>query len=353
MSMSGFTERTERGARSQTDHSTSGRNAYLIEVEGLRVYFGSRERPIRAVDGVSLRVGVGESVGLVGESGCGKTTMGRAILGLNRVQEGRIRFEGEDVTRLRGARLRRFRQKCQMIFQDPFGSLNPRLSVGGAIEEVLYVHGFGNRRERRERAAELFQDVGLDPKYLDRYPHEFSGGQRQRIGIARALAVNPSFLIADEPVSALDVSVQVQILNLMDKIQKDKGLSYLLIAHDLAVVRYVCRRVFVMYLGKIVETGRSADVYRRPAHPYTEALLASVPDVDKSLSARQRGERSRFVLKGDVPSPASVIPGCPFHPRCPRATERCRVEVPELRKVAPQRWSACHYAEDLLAEGSP
>ncbi len=322
-------------------------NEILVDVKGLKVYFGPRRRPVRAVDGIDLSIRRGESVGLVGESGCGKSTTGRAILRLEKVQAGTIRFEGDDVMSFRGAKLTQFRRRAQMIFQDPFGSLNPRMSVGRAIDEVLFVHRQGNAAARRVRASELFQAVGLDPSYLDRYPHEFSGGQRQRIGIARALAVKPSLLIADEPVSALDVSVQVQILNLMNDLKHAMDLSYLFVAHDLAVVRYVSDRIVVMYLGKVVESAPAPELYRCAAHPYTEALLSAVPDVDKGLRGRKEG-RTRIVLGGDVPSATQIIPGCPFHPRCHRAKPRCSQDVPALREIAAGRKSACHFAEELL-----
>jgi oligopeptide/dipeptide ABC transporter ATP-binding protein len=322
----------------------------LVDVQDVRVYFGTRNRPLLAVDGVDLSIERGESLGLVGESGCGKSTLGRAILKLEALRSGRILFEGEDIQRFCGARLKQFRRQAQMIFQDPFGSLNPRMSVGHAIEEVLQAHGEASAARRRARAAELFTGVGLDPTYLRRYPHEFSGGQRQRIGIARALAVKPSLLVADEPVSALDVSVQVQILNLMRDLKKAMSLAYLFVAHDLAVVRYVSDRIAVMYLGRIVELARTADLYRHPAHPYTEALLSAVPDVDKGLRARKEG-RTRIVLRGDVPSATNIIPGCPFHPRCHRAKARCSERVPALRDVAPGHASACHFAEEVIGRG--
>jgi oligopeptide/dipeptide ABC transporter ATP-binding protein len=324
----------------------------LLELRDVQVQFGAGRDVVRAVDGVSLAVRPAESVGLVGESGCGKTTLGRAALGLVDIAAGEVRFEGADIRTLSGEGWRRFRQGAQMIFQDPFGSLNPRITVGGAISEVLGIHGLRDKSARRVRSAELFQAVGLDPDYLDRYPHEFSGGQRQRIGIARALAVNPRLVVADEPVSALDVSVQVQILNLLKDVQERFGLAYLFVAHDLAVVRYLCRRVLVMYLGRVVESGESEAMYRQPAHPYTEALLAAVPDVDKALR-RGRRQTPRATALGDVPSLQTRIPGCPFHPRCPRAQDRCRVEAPPLREVAPGRLSACHFAEEVLAAPFP
>ena len=319
----------------------------LLEVRDLQVYFGHAKRPVRAVDGVNFSVGQGESVGLVGESGCGKSTLGRAILRLEKIHSGQILFDGEDAATLKGGALKAFRKRAQMIFQDPYGSLNPRLSVGGALEEVLQVHRLGRKADRQEKTAELFKSVGLDPAYLRRYPHEFSGGQRQRIGIARALSLQPSLIVADEPVSALDVSVQVQILNLMKDLQRQYNLAYLFVAHDLAVVRYVCSRIMVMYLGRMVETGGADDLYWHPAHPYTEALLSAVPDVDKGLRTRAKKQK-RIVLKGDVPSAAQTIPGCPFHPRCPRAQAVCASEAPALRMVGDGRMSACHFAEEVM-----
>jgi len=257
----------------------------LLRVENLKVYFGSARQPVRAVDGVSFDLHAGESLGLVGESGCGKTTTGRAVMRLVTPTEGRILFEGEDIAHRSTRALAAYRKQVQMIFQDPYGSLNARMTVGAAIEEVLTVHRLGKRNERAQRARELFESVGLDPAYMDRYPHEFSGGQRQRIGIARALAVNPRVVIADEPVSALDVSVQVQILNLIRDLQTRLHLSFLFVAHDLAVVRYVCDRILVMYQGRIVEQGEPDQLFTDPQHPYTQKLLAAVPDVEKGLNA--------------------------------------------------------------------
>ena len=325
----------------------SNHGSSLLKVDDLRVYYGDKKSPIRAVDGVGFSVERGENVGLVGESGCGKSTLGRAIMRLEELRSGKVVFSGEDVSSLKGRAIKEFRSKVQMIFQDPYGSLNPRMSVGNALDEVLLVHHAGRKAERRERAAELFGDVGLDPVYLDRYPHEFSGGQRQRIGIARALAVKPQMIIADEPVSALDVSVQVQILNLLKDLQEKMDLSYIFVAHDLAVVRYVCDRILVMYLGRMVESASADSLYASPAHPYTEALLSAIPDVDKELKLAGGGHE-RIVLTGDVPSPTKIIPGCPFHPRCPRAREKCAREVPLLREVAPGHTTACHFAEDVL-----
>jgi peptide/nickel transport system ATP-binding protein/oligopeptide transport system ATP-binding protein len=329
----------------------------MLEVEDLRVSFpvrgaGGRRTDLRAVDGVTLRVDSGGSVGLVGESGCGKTTLGNAIVGLAPALAGAIRFEGEDIAGLRGRRLKAYRRRLQMVFQDPVGSLNPRMPVGSAIAEVLHAHGLARtRRERGRRVSELLGAVGLDPEYARRYPHEFSGGQRQRIGIARALAVGPSLVIADEPVSALDVSVQAQILNLLKDLREKMSLAYLLIAHDLAVVRYMCSRILVMYLGRIVESADAADLFTRPAHPYTEALISAVPDVDRSLRDGGRGQ-GRIVLGGDVPSPTERIPGCAFHPRCHRAREVCARLAPPCAQVGPSHTSVCHFAAEICA-GAP
>ena len=327
------------------------KNASLVETIRLKVHFGSKAHPVRAVDGVSLVIERGESVGLVGESGCGKSTLGRAILRLEKITSGHVLFDATDINTLRGASLKAFRRQAQMVFQDPFGSLNPRMSVGRAIEEVLQVHGEKSRSARRDRTDELLQSVGLDPAYASRYPHEFSGGQRQRIGIARSLAVNPKLLVADEPVSALDVSVQVQILNLLKDLRQSMNLTYLFVAHDLAVVRYVCDRLLVMYLGRVVESSPATELYERPGHPYTEALLGAVPDVGRGLRDRKSGGRW-VVLRGDMPSASSTIPGCPFHPRCPRAKPRCREEVPALRELSRNRFSACHFAEEVLSRGA-
>lgn len=316
----------------------------MLQVEDAKIYFGrpgSKHR-IRAVDGISLSLAHGGSLGVVGESGCGKSTLANAIIGLLPLESGSIRFEGQEVGALRGAELKAFRRKVQMIFQDPFGSLNPRMTIGSAISEVMAVHGIGGK-DRDVMVGSLLSRVGLDRAYAARYPHEFSGGQRQRIVIARALAVQPSVIIADEPVSALDVSVQVQILNLLKDLQKDAGLSYVFIAHDLAVVRYMCGDIAVMYLGKVVEAGRVETVLARPSHPYTVALISAVPDVERGL----KGAGGRIVLKGDVPSPAELIPGCPFHPRCPIAQERCRTETPPVTDMGDGHTSVCHFAKQV------
>ncbi len=324
--------------------------AGLLAVEDLRVWFGPARRPLRAVDGVSLAVAPGGTTGLVGESGSGKTTLGRAVLRLERITAGRVVFDGADVTTFDRRRLKHFRRQAQMVFQDPFGSLNPRIKIGRVLEEVLAVHGLRGRAERRTRVGELLGAVGLDPACADRYPHEFSGGQRQRIGIARALAVDPRLIIADEPVSALDVSVQVQILNLLKDLQQARGLAYLFIAHDLAVVRYMCDQVVVMYLGRVMEAAPAAALFSRPAHPYTKALLKAVPDVRRNLAAR-RDREGTGGIPGDCPVTARALGGCPFHPRCPLAGEVCRREMPPLRELARGHQCACHFCQEEEKDG--
>jgi len=301
---------------------------------------GRRQPPVRAVDGVSFEIGPGETLGLVGESGCGKSTVGRTVIRLQEPTAGKAFFEGTDLFALDRRSLRRLRRRMQIIFQDPYSSLNPRMRIGDAVAEGIEIHRLASRAETRRRVALLLEEVGLDPAYAGRYPHEFSGGQRQRVGIARALAVEPSFIVCDEPVSALDVSVQAQVLNLLTELQRRRGLSYLFIAHDLAVVRQVAHRVAVMYLGRIVEEGPTEALLASPSHPYTVALLSAAPEPDPA------GRKRRIVLPGDPPSPAAPPPGCPFHPRCfhPAKSDRCRTELPLLRPVGATR-AACHYAE--------
>ncbi len=319
----------------------------LLEVQNLHVHFPIRRGlltrapgTVKAVDGVSFSLAPGETVGLVGESGCGKTTVARALVRLVPVTKGRIFYAGRDVTALNGAALRAWRRQVQMVFQDPYSSLDPRMTVGQAIGEALDIHGLAaNRTERRERVEKLLLDVGLEASHADRYPHELSGGQRQRVGIARALAVEPKLLVCDEPVSALDVSIQAQIVNLLQDLQREHGLTYLFIAHDLAVVEHLSRRILVMYLGRIVEAGEAREVCRAPRHPYTQALLSAVPGVDPDQ------KRTRLILPGDPPSPLNPPPGCPFHPRCPLAEARCRVERPVLYEHTPGHFTACHLVD--------
>jgi peptide/nickel transport system ATP-binding protein len=324
----------------------------LVRVEGLKVHFpirsglllGRQVGTVKAVDGVDLEIAEGRTLGLVGESGCGKSTLGKALLRLVPVTEGTVEYDGTDVASLKGEELRRMRRHMQMVFQDPLASLNPRQSVETIITEPLRAHGIAYDRDRRVR--ELLDQVGLPASASAKYPHEFSGGQRQRIGIARAIALEPSFVIADEPVSALDVSIQAQVLNLLAELQERLGLTYLVIAHDLAVVRHVSDDVAVMYLGGVVEQAPSDDLYADPRHPYTKALMSAVPVPDPAVEAR----RQRIVLAGDLPSPAAPPPGCRFHTRCPfRQETRCDTERPLLRVVSPGHRVACHWAEEIAA----
>jgi oligopeptide transport system ATP-binding protein len=318
----------------------------LLEVQELKAHFPARQALFagppavaKAVDGVSFTLDAGETVGLVGESGCGKTTLGRAIVRLIEPTSGVIRFHGEDLTRLRGARLRARRRMFQMIFQDPYGCLDPMMTVGGILGEALEIHRLiAGKQARQQRIEELLTVVGLDSAHARRYPHEFSGGQRQRIGIARALAVEPQLIVCDEPVSALDVSVQAQIINLLQDLQQQRGITFLFIAHDIAVVRHISRRMMVMYLGKIVESAAAPILVQTPKHPYTQALISAVPVVNPT------SKRSRIVLTGDAPSPVHPPAGCPFHPRCPLAERDCRLKVPVLREVAPGHHVSCHLA---------
>jgi oligopeptide/dipeptide ABC transporter ATP-binding protein len=318
----------------------------LLDIQGLGKSFtdtsmrlGPRRPPVRAVDAVSFQVHRGEALAVVGESGCGKSTLGRLLLRLIEPTEGRVIFDGQDMSTMPAAGIRQMRRQMQMVFQDPFGSLSPRRTVADIIAEPMDSFGLTrSRKERREKVAELLTLVGLPSAYMDRKPRQFSGGQRQRIGIARAISVDPSFIVADEPVSALDVSIQAQIINLLQDLQEKKGFSFLFIAHDLAVVRHIADRVAVMYLGRIVEMGTKAQVYSAPHHPYTEALLSAAPRVE---AAERRG---RIILQGDVPSPSRVPSGCAFRTRCPLATELCAAERPPLVGIEPGRSVACHYA---------
>jgi oligopeptide/dipeptide ABC transporter ATP-binding protein len=326
----------------------------LLEVSDLRMYFPITEgivlerhvADVRAVDGISLSIRRGETLGMVGESGCGKSTAGRSIVRLYRPTGGRIVFDGTDITHVEGGPLRRIRRRMQMIFQDPYSSLNPRMTAAGIVGEPLDIHAVGTRVERRKRVRELFEIVGLDPSYGERYPHEFSGGQRQRIGVARALALNPDLIVADEPISALDVSIQAQIINLLERLQEQFGLTYLFIAHDLSVVRHISDRIAVMYLGRIVELATSSELHEDPIHPYSVALLSAVPIPDPAVEMRRR----RVILQGDVPNPAAPPAGCHFHTRC-WLRERlgnppeCESVSPPLVEVRPGHQAACHFAD--------
>ncbi|MCM3236680.1 dipeptide ABC transporter ATP-binding protein [Heyndrickxia oleronia] len=318
-------------------------NEPLLKVEHLKKNFPIRGGvfskqigAVKAVDDISFTIHKGETLGLVGESGCGKSTTGRMLLRLLEPSEGKIIFEGNDITKLSNRELRKIRGKMQMIFQDPYASLNPRHTIERILEEPLLVHGVRDKKARQKKVRELLEIVGLNSYHANRYPHQFSGGQRQRIGIARALSLNPKLIIADEPVSALDVSIQAQVLNLMKDLQKNFDLTYLFIAHDLGVVRHISDRVGVMYLGRMVELAESEEVYQNPKHPYTQALLSAVPIADVDY------KKERIVLQGDVPSPANPPSGCTFHTRCPLAFEKCAVERPLFKEVEPGHFAACH-----------
>lgn len=320
----------------------------LLVVKNLKKYFPIRRGvfqrkvgDVKAVDGVSFSIKQGETLGLVGESGCGKSTTGKAILQLDRPTAGEVWLEGLDLTKVKGEKLRLMRKRMQIIFQDPFASLNPRMTVGEIVGEPLEVHGSVKGKEKETRVKELLKLVGLNPSFVTRFPHEFSGGQRQRIGIARALALNPSFVVCDEPIAALDVSIQAQVVNLLEELQGKFGLTYLFIAHDLSMVRHISDRVAVMYLGRIVEIADWRTIYEDPKHPYTQALLSAIPIPDPVIEAK----RKRIILEGDVPSAANPPVGCNFNTRCPVRQEKCFVDDPELREIVPGHWAACHFAK--------
>jgi len=307
----------------------------------LRGVFQRQVGAVHAVDGISFHIYKGETFGLVGESGCGKSTTGRTILQLYRPTSGHVNFDGVDLVKLKGEDLRRTRRRMQMIFQDPYASLNPRMTIHEIISEPLQVHGISNRKESDERVKELLNIVRLSPDFAPRYPHEFSGGQRQRVGIARALALNPDFIVCDEPISALDVSIQAQVINLLEELQEQFGLTYLFIAHDLSMVRHISSRLAVMYLGIIVEMGTVNELFSHPLHPYTQALLSAVPVPDPAVEEK----RHRIILEGDVPSPVNPPSGCRFRTRCPLAAEICTQQIPEFREIETEHWVACHMVE--------
>ena len=328
---------------------TESSDSTLLRVENLKMNFPIRHGilrrqvgAVRAVDGVTFDVRRGETLGLVGESGCGKTTTGRAILQLYRPTAGHVYFKGEDLTQVHGEQLRQKRRHLQIVFQDPFASLNPRMTVGAIVGEPLEVHRLATGKELNKRVAHLFEITGLNPYFMQRYPREFSGGQRQRIGIARALAVNPSFIVCDEPISALDVSIQAQIVNLLEDLQDQFSLTYLFIAHDLSMVQHISDRVAVMYLGQIMELATRYDLYNDPLHPYTVALLSAVPVPDPVIEE----QRKQIILTGEVPSPSDPPPGCPFSTRCPLAIDICHQEKPEFRRVRPDHFAACHRIDE-------
>ena len=323
----------------------------LLEIKNVKVWYPVRgglfkpKKFVKAVNNISFQIGKGETLGLVGESGCGKSSLGRAIVRLEDIHEGKVVLGGRDITGLKGRQLRESRKDFQMIFQDPYGSLNPKMTIYSALDEVIRIHSVLDKESRMQKIYELMEMVGLNREHINRYPHQFSGGQRQRIGIARALAVNPKLIVADEPVSALDVSVQAQIINLLIKIQKQTDISYLFIAHDLAVVEPSSSRIIVMYAGKVMETGTSAEIVKTPRHPYTKALLSAVPTLDPET------RKLRILLPGDVPSPVNPPSGCVFHPRCPAAEQKCKNEIPPLENLpGSQRSCACFFQDKPLRQ---
>ncbi len=331
-------------------NGSTAKGSKLLDVQNLQMHFPitrgiifqRQVGAIKAVDGIDFELYRGETLGLVGESGCGKSTTGRAILQLHRPTAGNVIFEGKDLTKTKGEELRKMRRRMQMIFQDPYASLNPRMTVGSIVGEPLEVHGIGSgRKDRQERVQDLLKTVGLNPYFVNRYPHEFSGGQRQRIGIARALAVNPAFIVCDEPISALDVSIQAQIINLLEDLQDELNLTYLFIAHDLSVVRHISDRIAVMYLGKIAEVADRDELYANPMHPYTQALLSAVPIPDPQIE----NQRRRIILEGDVPSPANPPKGCNFSTRCPRVMDICRQQDPPFKEYGNGHYAACFLYE--------
>ena len=328
----------------------TAKNKVLLEVNDLKKHFPiykgvfrKQVGAVKAVDGITFYIYRGETLGLVGESGCGKSTAGRVILQLHKATAGSIIFDGEELTDKKGEPLRKLRPRMQMIFQDPHASLNPRMTVGSIVAEPLVEHQAAKGSALTEQVNELLLKVGLNPSHANRYPHEFSGGQRQRIGIARALALNPDFIVCDEPIAALDVSIQAQVVNLLKELQNELGLTYLFISHDLSMVRHIADRVAVMYLGKIMELTDSNRLYKKPYHPYTRALLSAVPIPDPEVEE----QRERVILEGDVPSPANPPAGCPFNSRCPVAKEQCFVDVPAFREIDTEHWVACHFAEEF------
>lgn len=317
----------------------------ILEVRNLQKHFNlSNNRVLKAVDGLNFSIKRGETFGLVGESGCGKSTTGRTIIRLYEATGGEILFNGENVQKMKGEKRKKFNRDMQMVFQDPYASLNPRMTVGKIIAEGIEIHGLYSGKEKKERVNQLLKDVGLRPEHAERFPHEFSGGQRQRIGIARALAIEPQFIIADEPISALDVSVQAQVVNLFKKLQKERGLTYLFIAHDLAMVKHISDRIGVMYLGKLVEVATSERLNANPLHPYTQSLLSAIPLPDPEMQK----QRQRIILQGDIPSPLNPPSGCPFRTRCPLAMDVCAQQMPAMLEVEPGHHVACHAVEKRI-----